>query len=1058
MKSDGSFPIPEPLTALEQTGERMTAGLGGQVEIEHYHRYCVARDLATDRDVLDVAAGEGYGAAILSTVARSVTGVELDESSVMHAQRAYVRPNLTFLQGDALAMPVPDSSVDLVVSFETLEHFADHEAFLLEIRRVLRPNGILLISTPDRVIYSARGEPVNVYHVRELTQHEFVSLLQNHFSHHNIYFQRSVVGSILSSTFAQEPWRNYEKRGSFIEVTNGLTRAPYLIGLASDAELPTISASTYVESDEVDHILRAAERYPGLERKIAECSTRADRALVAIATLRVAQEAATDRLRREVESAAAKLAQQAALLREMRARADEAIFRLHSIETSGTWRATAPIRAILTRMPRTRRFSRRLAKALWWSVTLQLRHRMAERKRVLRSLTVKPEAPLPCLLTSELVIQSLPPSPPPREDPVDIVVCVHNAVDDVRCCLTSIKQHTLPPYRIFLVDDGSGLETCDFLRDFAYHHNATLLRHETARGYTFAANAGLRAGNAPMVVLLNSDTEVTDGWLDRMADLLHRHSKVGIVGPLSNAASWQSVPRVLNGDDWAQNDLPAGVTLDDLTWAVANGACRLGIEVGFLNGFCLLIRRRVLDDVGLFDEKTFGAGYGEENDLCIRARRAGWTLMVAEDAFVLHHQSKSYGHDRRRQLVRRADAQLAAKHDHARDIGPFVHRARNSLRLEHARQRVEGNLRRRRLIDEGRTSFQGRRIGVLLPIAEAGGGANVILQEAQAARAFGVDTWIMNTTEHKDAFCRSYPDLDLPVLFAPHSGFAEFVTDTTAQLGLDAVVATAFSSFAYLPRKRQGLCLGYYIQDLETLFFEPGSAEHVEARRTYFDRPEVRRFTKSRWNATAVGGLCHLTPTIVGPSVQLSRFAPAFDQSDDARTAVQVTAMVRPSTPRRNPGTTLQVLRSLNDAFGDRVSVSFFGATPEQCASIGINMDGMLCHGALEPRHVARLLGNTHVFLDFSTWQAMGLSALEAMASGAAVLVPHEGGATEFCENGTNALVINTSDIDACLNAAGSLVEDAELRLTLRLAGLRTAYRFPPERAALEVLRVLFAP
>src|SRR5215469_9424897 len=124
-RTDGNFAVPCSATPLDFTGERMTSAVEGQIEFEHYHRYCLARDLCDGCDVLDVASGEGYGTALLAGVARSVVGVEIDAAAVAHAQTNYRMPNLRFLHGDALALPLADSSVDIVVSFETLEHLRD---------------------------------------------------------------------------------------------------------------------------------------------------------------------------------------------------------------------------------------------------------------------------------------------------------------------------------------------------------------------------------------------------------------------------------------------------------------------------------------------------------------------------------------------------------------------------------------------------------------------------------------------------------------------------------------------------------------------------------------------------------------------------------------------------------------------------------------------------------------------------------------------------------------------------------------------------------------------
>lgn len=155
----------KPLKGLPFTGERLTSELGGQTEIEHLHRYMLAREFCRGRDVLDVAAGEGYGSALIAQVATSVVGVEVDDDAVAHAAANYAAGQLRFLQGDARTMPVGDATVDVVISFETIEHLDGHDKFLSEVRRVLRPGGVFIVSTPDRDNYSPADRPANPYHV-----------------------------------------------------------------------------------------------------------------------------------------------------------------------------------------------------------------------------------------------------------------------------------------------------------------------------------------------------------------------------------------------------------------------------------------------------------------------------------------------------------------------------------------------------------------------------------------------------------------------------------------------------------------------------------------------------------------------------------------------------------------------------------------------------------------------------------------------------------------------------------------------------------------------------
>ena len=158
---------------LPMTGERFVPYLTGVIRLEHMHRYHLACHIAQGRDVLDIACGEGYGSAMLARTARSVTGVDIAQDAIEHAERAYARDGLEFRLGSATEIPLEDGSVNLIVSFETIEHLTEHDRMMAELRRVLRPEGLLLISSPNKSVYSDRDSYENPFHARELYTEEF---------------------------------------------------------------------------------------------------------------------------------------------------------------------------------------------------------------------------------------------------------------------------------------------------------------------------------------------------------------------------------------------------------------------------------------------------------------------------------------------------------------------------------------------------------------------------------------------------------------------------------------------------------------------------------------------------------------------------------------------------------------------------------------------------------------------------------------------------------------------------------------------------------------------
>ena len=187
------------MTGLEFTGERFIPGTRGEIWIEHWHRYHFAARWTAGKRVLDVACGEGYGSALLARNAAAVTGVDVSAAAIAHAGATYGGvANLAFREGACTRLPLADASVDVLVSFETLEHIAEQEPFLDEAARVLAPEGVLLLSCPNKAEYSDRRGFANEFHVRELYRDELRALVTARFPEVSWYGQKPSFFSVIA--------------------------------------------------------------------------------------------------------------------------------------------------------------------------------------------------------------------------------------------------------------------------------------------------------------------------------------------------------------------------------------------------------------------------------------------------------------------------------------------------------------------------------------------------------------------------------------------------------------------------------------------------------------------------------------------------------------------------------------------------------------------------------------------------------------------------------------------------------------------------------------------
>jgi GT2 family glycosyltransferase len=619
---------------------------------------------------------------------------------------------------------------------------------------------------------------------------------------------------------------------------------------------------------------------------------------------------------------------------------------------------------------------------------------------------------------------------------VDVVVCVHNALDDVRRCLWSLVEKGSYPFHLIVVNDGSDAATTAYLEEAARLNPAMTLIHNDSppHGYTIAANLGMRAATADYVVLLNSDTLVTRGWLERIVACGESDERIGILGPLSNAASHQSVPRLREEDGWATNPLPPFATEDGLARLLDGISPRARPRLPFVNGFCYVVKRPVFEAIGYFDETHFASGYCEENDFSYRAGKAGFELAVADDSYVFHAKSKSYTPEARKPIAKRNYEIFLRKHG-PEQIQALVAKLEADTSLNPVREDVAAALsaseRFAAIVTAGRPPLE---IVFVLPGLGAGGsgGSHSIYQEARGLRRLGAAARILLASPAWERALATYEDAE--ELSEPFADLDELAEKTA---GADVVSATHFKSVALvagLRERREDFLPAYYVQR--------------EATESYLAIPDCLLFAKTHWLCNIIADRHRVPVAKVEPSLDRDLFR--ADGRSRAGGPLRVGAMVRPRTPRRQPAATCTVLEQLRARLGAEVETVTFGCSEAELAQLP-GSEGLLSGhlGLLSREEVAELLCGCDVFLDMSMYQAFGRTALEAMACGCTAVVPRLGGIWEFAVDGVNARAVDTLQPAKAVEAIVELAADLPRLREMQAAARTTAKRYSIDRAAL---------
>ena len=277
---------------MKDTGERLIPK--GHLQTltygEHLSRYLSVADIVRNKIVLDIASGAGYGTHLISKTAQKVCGIDYSQEAITYAQKNYAGDNITYKVGDAHDIPLPDSSVDVVVSLETIEHLKEPIKFIKEVKRVLKKHGQFVVSTPNDDEYIEGNE----FHLHEFDLKELKQLINDNFKNSDFYYQGTYFGAGLLS---KETFDQGGQPKAIVSKTFGqpLQKAIYFLALASDEEINSLTETVVLADawNTKDDLARDFEH----QTRLGNAQTEAEGLRAKVTELSVANEALSDELR-----------------------------------------------------------------------------------------------------------------------------------------------------------------------------------------------------------------------------------------------------------------------------------------------------------------------------------------------------------------------------------------------------------------------------------------------------------------------------------------------------------------------------------------------------------------------------------------------------------------------------------------------------------------------------------------------------------------------------------------------------------------------------------------
>lgn len=631
---------------IEFTGERYIPGEGSiDINIEHNMRYDFATQFVAGKNVLDIASGEGYGSDILSKTAKSVIGIDISNDAVEFAKKKYIKENLKFMQGSIAKIPLADNSIDVIISFETIEHVdsnLQHE-FMNEAKRVLKDNGILIMSTPNRPIYTELFNQVNEFHIKEFDKNEYVDFINKYFKNNMLISQSNEVVSFLTPDVGQIKSSLTNK----FDVNN----AKYFISISSDVDINIdIQASSYIwgETEYTDRVLRILELQDSVE-ELSRWGMFLDKVIEEknqyIEELLIRIDGINEDVILELKDSAA----------ELEYNKDE----LNKIYSSRSWRYLGYIwkirDKIIPKDSKRRLIIKISVKAMKNPITFM---KKLTPSKIKKSISILKREGLGAVVSKmdEIIVDTSIPNAslnllPSVDDinkvsklvfdktdnpMVSIIIPVYNQVEYTYNCLKSILNNTKDvSIEIIIADDCSTDETLK-LADIC--ENINIITNKTNLRFLKNCNNAALSAKGKYILFLNNDTQVMEGFLEPLVDAMESDDNIGIVGSklIYPDGRLQEAGGIIwdDGSGWNYGRL-SNPKQPEFNYIK---------EVDYISGAAIMISTALWNEIGGFDEQ-FAPAYYEDTDLAFTVRSLGKKVVFVPKSQVVHFEGVSNGTD-----------------------------------------------------------------------------------------------------------------------------------------------------------------------------------------------------------------------------------------------------------------------------------------------------------------------------------------------------------------------------------------------------------------------------